>query len=217
MKQLYPLVMTDIALFTVQDRTLQVLLVKRKEDPAAGQWALPGGFLLPDEDRDLDDTARRVLLRKTHVAAPHLEQVATVSGTNRDPRGWSVCTLYYALLPADRISAVQGEKTEAVAWCAAHRPQHRLAFDHRLLLQRAVQALQAKVMQACLPLHLMPEKFTLTELQQACEAIQGDALDKSVFRRRFKGDPSLVLLPGDFLHGPQRPAQLYRARPGFQF
>ena len=79
MKQLFPLVMADIALFTVQDRLLNVLLVKRQEAPAAGEWALPGGFLLPDVDRNLDATARRVLKRKTQVDVPHLEQVATVS------------------------------------------------------------------------------------------------------------------------------------------
>lgn len=217
MKDLYPLVMTDIALFTVQQRELQVLLVKRKEEPAAGQWALPGGFLKPDVDADLDATAKRVLLRKTRVVTPHLEQVATFSGRDRDPRDWSVCTLYYALLPADRIGAVQGEKTEAIEWCNAYRPGHRLAFDHALLMRRAVEVLRAKVERFALPLHLMPAQFTLTELQQACEAIQGTALDKSVFRRRIKGDADLILLPGEFQLGPQRPAQLYCVRGGFTF
>lgn len=216
-KELYPLVITDIALFTVQDRQLQVLLVKRKEEPAAGQWALPGGFLKPAEDANLDATAKRVLLRKTKVEAPHLEQVATFSGPSRDPRDWSVCTLYYALLQADRIGAVQGEKTEAIEWCEAQRPRHRLAFDHALLLRHAVGVLRAKIERLALPLHLMPEKFTLTELQQACEAILGNALDKSVFRRRIKDDPNLVLLPGEFMHGPQRPAQLYQAATGLRF
>jgi 8-oxo-dGTP diphosphatase len=217
MKTLYPLVMTDIALFTVHDRRLQVLLVKRAEAPAAGQWALPGGFLKPGQDASLDATAARVLLRKTSVNVPHLEQVATFSGPDRDPRDWSVCTLYYALLPADRIAAVRGEKTEAVEWCDAHRPGHRLAFDHALMLRQAVEVLHAKVDRLALPLHLMPEKFTLTELQQACEAILGRALDKSVFRRRIKDSADLVLLPGEFVHGPQRPAQLYVARAGFRF
>jgi 8-oxo-dGTP diphosphatase len=217
MKKLFPLVMADIALFTVQDRHLRVLLVKRQEEPAAGEWALPGGFLLPDVDRDLDATARRVLHRKTRVDVPYLEQVTTVSGPDRDPRGWSVCTLYYALLPHDRISAVKGEKTEAIAWCRARSPEHACAFDHADLLSRAVSALREKVQRHALPLHLMPARFTLTELQHTCEAILGDDLDKSVFRRRIRDDPWLQMLPGEFVHGPQRPAQLYRAADEFRF
>lgn len=217
MEKLYPLVMADIALFTVQDRQLQVLLVKRKEEPAAGKWALPGGFLLPKIDADLDATARRVLLRKTQVDVPHLEQVTTVSGASRDPRGWSVCSLYYALLPHDRIGAVRGEKTEAVAWCNASKPQFPCAFDHAILLEMAVEKLRDKVRQHALPLHLLPAEFTLTQLQQTCEAIQGHALDKSVFRRRIKDDPSLVTIDGLFVRGSQRPAQLYQAVKSFRF
>ncbi len=217
MKKLFPIVLADIALFTVQDRKLQVLLVQRQNDPASGEWALPGGILKPDQDRNLEDTAKRVLLMKAQVEVPHLEQVATFSGPDRDPRGWSVSALYYALLPHDRITAVQGEKTEAIEWCDARHPGHQCAFDHAILLQAAVTKLQKKVEHAALPLHLLPEKFTLTDLQQSCEAILGHALDKSVFRRRIKGDPALVLLPGQFLLGPQRPAQLYRAPPDYLF
>ncbi len=217
MKKLFPLVMTDIALFTVQQRALQVLLVQRKEEPAAGEWGLPGGFLLPASDLSLDHTAIRVLRQKTSVDVPYLAQVGTFSGVDRDPRGWSVCTLYYALLPADQVHAVRGEKTQAVEWCAASGPGRSLAFDHARLLESAVGVLRDKVSRAALPLHLMAEKFTLTELQQACEAIIGTALDKSVFRRRIKEDANLVLLPDEFLLGPQRPAQLYRAHPDFTF
>ncbi len=217
MKKLFPLVLTDIALFTVEDRQLKVLMVQRQEAPAAGQWALPGGILRPDIDRNLDDTAMRVLRTKTNVDVPYLEQVATFSGPDRDPRDWSVCTLYYALLPHDRINAVKGDKTDAVAWCNARRPGHRCAFDHTLLLRTAVAKLQDKVERAALPLHLMSDRFTLTDLQQACEAILDRDLDKSVFRRRIKDDPALALLPGEFLRGPQRPAQLYQATKGFVF
>jgi 8-oxo-dGTP diphosphatase len=216
-KELFPLVLADIALFTVEDRQLKVLLVQRKEDPAAGKWALPGGILKPDIDRSLEDTATRVLRSKTGVAVPHLEQVATFSGPDRDPRGWSVSSLYYALLPRDRIAAVNGDKTEAIEWCDAHKPGHRCAFDHALLLRTAVTRLQDKVARSALPLHLLAAQFTLTDLQQACEAILSRELDKSVFRRRIKDDPALVPLVGEFLRGPQRPAQLYQARASFHF
>lgn len=217
MKQLFPMVMADVALFIVLNQQLCVLLVERSNAPQAGRWAFPGGILKPDTDHNLDDTARRVLLEKTRVDVPYLEQVATFSGPDRDPRGWSVSTLYYALLPHDRAPAVAGHKTEAVAWCNAQKPEHRLAFDHDLLLKAAVGKLRDKIERNALPLHLLPEKFTLTELQQTCEAILGHGLDKSVFRRHLKDDSRLVPLPGEFLLGSQRPAQLYRSAPGFRF
>jgi ADP-ribose pyrophosphatase YjhB (NUDIX family) len=84
-------------------------------------------------DGSLDHTALRILATKTRVALPHLEQVATHSGPDRDPRGWSVTTLYYALLPSDQVPAVAGDKTESIEWCDPERPGHRLVFDHRQL------------------------------------------------------------------------------------
>src|ERR1700758_5070307 len=134
MKKLFPLVTADIALFTLHDHSLRVLLVKRANVPDQGGGALPGGILKPDEDRSLDDTARRVLSRKTHVDVPFLEQVATFSGPGRDPRGWSLSVLYYALLPRDQVSAVAGTKPAAVAWVDAFAPEQPLAFDHAQLL-----------------------------------------------------------------------------------
>lgn len=217
MKQLFPLVTADIALFTVHDHSLRVLLVQRASDPQSGGWSLPGGVLKPVEDRSLDDTARRVLLSKTGVNVPFLDQVATFSGPDRDPRGWSLSVLYYALLPRDQIAAVAGAKTDAVAWADAFAPDRALAFDHSQLVASALAKLRDKVDRAALPLHLLPERFTLTELQRTCEVILGRPLDKSAFRRRLKDEPGLVELAGEFLRGAQRPAQLYRVAQGFRF
>ncbi|SAK84299.1 MutT/nudix family protein [Caballeronia hypogeia] len=216
-KKLFPFVTADIALFTIDDDTLRVLLVKRANPPAKGAWALPGGAIDPDADASLDEAARRVLSGKTLVDVPFLEQVATFSGAARDPRGWSLSALYYALLPRDQISAVAGRKTEAIAWANAFAADVELAFDHAELLATALEKLRDKVERAALPLHLLPERFTLTELQRTCEIIQGRALDKSSFRRRLKDEPNLIELEGEFLRGAQRPAQLYRAIEGFRF
>src|SRR5690349_6931896 len=98
--------MADVALFTMQEGRLKVLLLQRANEPAIGKWALPGGILKPDRDKSIVDTAKRVLQDKTRVTAAHLEEVCTFSGATRDPRGWSVTCLYYALLPADEIDAV---------------------------------------------------------------------------------------------------------------
>jgi 8-oxo-dGTP diphosphatase len=217
MKKLFPLVTTDIALLTVKDERLHVLLVRRANEPEKGCWALPGGVLDPAADRSLDDTVRRVLRSKTHVDIRYMEQVEVFSGRDRDPRGWSISVVYYALLPSDKVSAVAGDKAEAIEWVDAVELNRRLAFDHPLLLEAAVGRLRDKVAREALPLHLLPEKFTLTELQRTCEAVLGRPLDKSVFRRRIKDEPALVEMEGEFLRGPQRPAQLYATAEDFQF
>ncbi|GJH02767.1 NUDIX hydrolase [Paraburkholderia terrae] len=192
-------------------------MVKRANDPELGKWALPGGILNPATDADLDETAQRVLSGKTGVDVPFLEQVATFSGATRDPRGWSLSVLYYALLPSDQVHAVAGRATDAIEWRDAFAPGSRLAFDHAELIRAALATLRDKVDRAALPLHLLPARFTLTELQQTCESILGRSLDKSVFRRRLKDEPGIEQLPGEFLYGAQRPAQLYRAADGFRF
>ncbi len=214
---LYPIVGTSVALFTLKDDTLRVLLVRRGRDPSAGKWALPGGVLDPAVDASLDHAALRELATKTSVKLPHLEQIATWSGPDRDPRGWSLSTLYYALLPSDKVPAVADSKTEAIEWCNPEKPGHRLAFDHARMLPEALRVLRRKVDQGALPLHLLPEKFTLTELQRACEAILGRELDKGAFRRQLKTSPHLEIVPGEFQRGAQRPAQIYRAIQGFSF
>ena len=216
-KLLYPIVTADVALFSLQEQRLRVLLIQRANKPTPGGWALPGGVLKPELDGSLDHTALRILATKTRVALPHLEQVATHSGPDRDPRGWSVTTLYYALLPSDQVPAVAGDKTESIEWCDPERPGHRLVFDHRQLLAEALHTLRDKVERGALPLHLLPAKFTLTELQRACEAILGHELDKGAFRRQIKDAPQLVAVEGEFLRGAQRPAQMYRAAVGFAF
>lgn len=217
MKKLFPLVSADVVLFTVVDWELRVLLVKRENDPAPDTWALPGGLLRPDLDASLDDTAMRVLGSKVGVAVRYLEQVMTVSGPVRDPRGWSVSTVYYALLPGERVPAAAGASVTAVKWCSPVALPHPLAFDHDHLLGEALTRLRVKVRQGALPLHLLSQKFTLTDLQRACEAVLGTRLDKGAFRRLIKDEPALCLLPGEFLRGPQRPAQLFQAASDFRF
>jgi ADP-ribose pyrophosphatase YjhB (NUDIX family) len=216
-KKLFPLVSADVALFSIERERLRVLLVQRANVPEQGRWALPGGVLNPDVDASLEDTARRILREKIRVEVPYLAQVATYGGPDRDPRGWSVSVLFYALLPLDQVPAVAGSKTEAVDWRDAARPGPALAFDHAQHVAAALAKLRDKVERHALPLHLLPPKFTLTQLQRTVEAILGREVEKSAFRRRLKGDATLEEVPGEFERGVQRPAQLYRAAEGFVF
>jgi 8-oxo-dGTP diphosphatase len=217
MTKLFPLVTADVALFTLIEQRLRVLLVQRAEAPSSGYWALPGGILRPEEDDTLEDTAMRALRAKTGVDVRHLEQVATFSGARRDPRGWSMSTVYFALLPSDQVPAVAGDRTEAIEWCDPEKPGHRLAFDHAQLLAKALQQLRDKVERGALPLHLMAEKFTLTDLQRACEVYLCRPYDKGAFRRQIRDDPALVAVDGEFLRGSQRPAQIYSVAADFSF
>lgn len=215
-RELFPLVGVDIALFSVDQGRLQVLLVRRAEEPAAKQWALPGGILKPHLDNSLEAAARRVLAHKVSVELPLIEEVCTFSGPDRDPRGWSVSVLFYALLPRDKVNALVRNKVEALEWVGASAPGHRLAFDHAEHLTAAVAKLRAKVEADKLPLHLLPEKFTLTQLQRTIETILGRELDKSSFRRQIKTSSDLIELD-DYERGAQRPAKLFRASDGLSF
>ena len=217
MKKLFPIGAADVALFTVIDEALRVLLLQRDNEPQAGAWALPGALLKPEKDLTLEHTARRALAAKTRVEIRHLEQVSVFSGPNRDPRGYSVGLLFYALLPADQAPAVAGVKAAHVAWSDVARLKRPIAFDHREMISLATTRLRQKVERLILPLHLLSEKFTLTQLQRVCETVMGKQLDKSSFRRRLKSEKALVEVPGELEVGAYRPAQLYRAMRGFQF
>lgn len=215
---LYPLVTADVALFGLDPQdALRVLLVRRSEAPEAGRWALPGAVLDPERDAEIEATARHAFADKLRLALPHIEQVHVASGARRDPRGWSLSVVFAALVRCDEVEAHIANKIDGVDWvdpdAAAKR---RLAFDHASHVRHALAALREKVARRALPLHLLPELFTLSHLQRACEAVLGEPLDKSAFRRRLKS--STELEPTDeWARGHQRPAQLFRAAKGFAF
>lgn len=217
MKKLFPMVAADVALFTVLDDALRVLLIQRDNEPQAGAWALPGALLTPHMDLSLEGTALRALRSKTGVNPPHLEQLSVYSGPDRDSRGYSVSVLFSALLPADQAPAVAGAKASDIAWTNVADLKRLIAFDHREMIALATTRLRQKVERLILPLNLLPAKFTLTQLQRVCEAVLGTQLDKGAFRRRLKSEKALLEVPGEFELGAYRPAQLYRAAPGFRF
>lgn len=220
-KMLYPLVVADVALFSIDTDGLKVLLVKRSHAPAQGLWSLPGGILQPEVDDSLEAAARRVLRQKVSVEVPYLSEVRSFSGPNRDPRGWSIGMLFYALLPRDQVHAVVKDSVDEVEWVQADGHGRELAFDHAQQLEAALKALRDKVESHALPLHLMPAEFTLGALQRCCEAILGRTLDKSSFRRRLEHkegeSPVVVDLGYDEKTGAHRPSRLYRAPDDFSF
>ncbi len=205
-----PLTTVDMAIFSLIEGQLQVLLVKRAEHPARGLWALPGGFIDLQRDQQLDDAAYRKLKQKTGVDLAYLEQVASTGNQHRDPRGWSLTVLYYALIDAAEVVLRADPSASHVQWFQVQQArQLDLAFDHRALLAAAHERLKTKVEYTALPLYLMPPEFTLSELQQVFETILEKPLEKKSFRRRML-DAELLQDTGKLRRAGARPAQLYR-------
>lgn len=198
-------VTVDIVIFTIQEGVLQVLLVKRRISPFIGQVAIPGGFVR--EDENLDQAALRELQEETGVSDVYLEQLYSFGNPDRDPRGRVITVAYFALISADRRLKAGGDVSEAHWYPTEKLPP--LAFDHAAILDYAVERLRNKLEYTTVGFQLLPEKFTLTELQEVYEAILGKKLDKRNFRRKMSILRILKPLP-EYRRGGQRPAQLYR-------
>jgi ADP-ribose pyrophosphatase YjhB (NUDIX family) len=198
-------VTVDIVIFTIQAGVLKVLLVKRRIPPFAGQFAIPGGFV--HEDEDLDQAALRELKEETGVSDVYLEQLYSFGKPDRDPRGRVVTIAYFALISADRKLKAGSDAAEAAWYATDDLPP--LAFDHGEILDYALERLRNKLEYTTVGFQLLPEKFTLTQLQEVYQAILGRQLDKRNFRRKMS--VLKILKPiKEYQRGGQRPAQLYR-------
>ncbi|MFC5473301.1 NUDIX hydrolase [Paraherbaspirillum soli] len=200
----------DLVLLTLKDDGLKVALLKRDHDPFKGVLSLPGGYIHADEDADARDAALRVLRVKTGIESPYLEQLATFSGSARDPRGWSISVAYYALVSADVIERASHPDVQLLS---VDRPLN-LPFDHRQIVETAVARLRSISQYSSLPCHLLGETFTLPQLQRVYETLMGEALNKVSFRRKIFEMGMLEAIAGKFgASGAHRPAQLYRLKP----
>ncbi|MCH7337800.1 NUDIX domain-containing protein [Acinetobacter sp. NIPH 2699] len=205
-----PLFTVDMAIFSVTKGQLQVLMVQRSNFPEKGKWALPGGFVNLKTDPDLMVTAHRKLFEKTGINSPYLEQVETIGNQYRDPRGWSITALYFALIDFDKFEIQESTTTETSQWVPINQAlKFDLAFDHKKLLRLAFDRLCNKTRYTALPVSLMPELFTLTELQTIYEIILGHTLEKKSFRRRMQ-EAGAVEETGQQKIVGKRPAQLFR-------
>jgi len=206
----------DIAIFTVLDDLLKVLLVKRADsagEPFPGRWALPGGYVDVDVDADLSACAQRKLQEKTGIVSPYLEQLGSWGSASRDPRGWSATHVYFALIPGKEVSLSKGANAADVDWFdvdgVLRKP--RLAFDHAEILRTAVERLRGKVEYTSLPAFLLSEPFTLPQLQHVYEVILGRPVDKSGFRTRMLA--AEFIDEAGYVEGESnRPAMGYRLR-----
>ncbi|MFE8925090.1 NUDIX hydrolase [Streptomyces rochei] len=208
-------VTVDLAVLTLRAGALHVLLVERGQEPYAGRWALPGGFLLPEESAET--AARRELAEETGLAdvtGLHLEQLRTYSEPDRDPRMRVVSVAFAALLPHPPEPRGGGDASQA-RW-VPYDAAADLAFDHDRILADARDRVGAKLEYTCLATAFCPPEFTLGELQQVYETVWGTALDRPNFRRKVLATPGFVeAVPGAarLTGGRGKPAALYRAGP----
>ncbi len=204
-----PALTVDIVAFSIQNQKLCVLLIERAEDPFTGMWALPGGFVKTDED--LNAAAERELEEETGVRGAYLEQLYTYGAPNRDPRGRVVSVAHFALIPSNEpIHASGGSDAARAQW----HPMHALpplAFDHQEIVFYALRRLRYKLEYTAVGFELLPENFSLSELQQTYEIILGEDLDKRNFRRRIL-QASIIEATPHKRSGEGRPARLYRYR-----
>ena len=199
-----PYTTVEIVIFTVADGALRVLLTRRPPDPSEPYPAtpcLPGGYVDIERDATLHDCALRKLREKTGFSAPFLEQLGSWGGASRDPRGWTATHVYFALVPPSPDAALW-----PLADVVCMQP---LAFDHSDILRAALSRLRSKAEYTSLPAFLLPEPFTLPQLQRVYEVILGRPLDKSAFRKRTL-DAGLLVEDGMIKGGFGRNAMGYR-------
>ena len=202
-----PAVTVDLVIFTVNDDMLKVMLVKRADEPFADSWSIPGGFLKTSES--LEDAALRVLKEKAGVENVYVEQLYTFGNPNRDPRARVITVTYFALIPwKDLIQPASGKVSNLMWASVTHLP--KLAFDHREIVEYAVQRLRAKASYSNIVYGLMPRQFRLSELQRMYEIIINDKLDKRNFRKRMLATGLLQETGRKDHAGAHRPAMLYR-------
>jgi len=188
-------VTVDIAILTIQDGQLSVLLVRRGTHPFRGAWALPGGFVGPRED--IDSAAHRELVEETGVDAhTHLEQLRCYGAPGRDPRMRVVSVAYLALMPEPSRPAAGTDAVEARFWPVADltgRGAPALAFDHGHILDDAVERARAKLEYTDLAATLVDEPFTIAELRRVYEAVWGVELHPANFRRKVLGTQGFIV------------------------
>ncbi len=220
-----PAVAVDLVILTIVDAQLRVLLVKRKEHPFKDAWALPGGFLRVGESadaqgEDLEAAAKRELHEETGLSSDRifLEQLYTFGKSGRDPRMRVVSVAYIALVRPDLAPIVRagGDVSRAQWFVIDGLKKVELAFDHRAVVQLALERIRGKLDYSNLAFDLVPMTFTIPELRTVFAIVLAKAQDPGNFRRRFNRmleDGLIERAPGKRITT-SKPATVYRYKRG---
>jgi 8-oxo-dGTP diphosphatase len=218
-------VTVDVVLLTVRSGRISVLLVQRRGHPFRGRWALPGGFVEPDDD--LDGAARRELEEETgvlvsgggeSVALGHIEQLRSYGTPDRDPRMRVVSVAYVGFTAHNEPAVAGSDATDVRLWAIddlaipgfGSDDGVPLAFDHGQIIADGIERSRAKLEYTTLATAFLDEPFTLGELRRVYEAVWGEALHEGNFRRKVLSTPGFVEPTGGTAPTDGRPAALYR-------
>jgi 8-oxo-dGTP diphosphatase len=206
-KYKFAVIATDIVIFTVENGELEILLIKMKKKPFTDCWAVPGGLVKPIES--VDSAAERILSEKTGVKNVYLEQFYTFGDIDRDPFGRVVSVAYLALIPSRGLKLQTNSEYADVKWFPVDKLP-KLAYDHKEMVNVAISKIQEMLERTNIAYSLLPEEFTLTELQSVYEIILKRDLDKRNFRKKiFLLD--IMKKAGRKKQGrASRPAELYK-------
>ncbi len=177
----------DCVLFGFDGKDLKILLIERNEDPYKDWWALPGNIVGNNES--LDQSAERILYELTGLSGIYMEQYYAFGDPGRHPRGRVITLAYYALI---RLGGGSGEKdlmpqisyAKRASWISISKLP-KLAFDHQEIYDKGLEKIKRRINHQPIAFELLPEKFTLTQLQHVYELILGRSLDKRNFRKKI--------------------------------
>lgn len=173
-------VSVDCIIFGFDEGELKLLLLKRNFEPAMGKWSLMGGFV--QEEESVDAAAKRVLAELTGLEDVYMEQVGTFGDVDRDPGERVISVAYYALINVNEYDRELVQQHNAYWMNVNELPP--LIFDHPAMIEKARELMKHKASDKPIGFNLLPELFTLTQLQNLHEAIYGESIDKRNFRKR---------------------------------
>jgi 8-oxo-dGTP diphosphatase len=197
----------DCVVFGLDEEDLKIILIQRARAPYKGKWALPGGFVQIDEA--LEEAAERELREETGIQNVFLEQLYTFGDVKRDPRDRIVSVAYYALVNLRDHEIRAATDARNAAWFSIDDIPS-LPFDHNRIVEIALKRLRGKVRYEPIGFELLPEKFTLTQLQRMYEKILEQAIDKRNFRKKILGMGLLEETDEVQMDVAHRAARLYR-------
>lgn len=201
----HPAVTTDCVIFGFNGERLQVLLIERGIEPFKGRWAFLGGFLKMDETAE--EGAKRELKEETGLENAYIQQLHTFSAPNRDPRERVITIAYYTLVKIQEVKG--GDDAASARWFPLDEIPP-LAFDHDYILRMATQRLREQIHFQPIGFELLPEKFTIRELQSLYEAILGINFDRRNFAKKMLHLEILTELDETVWRTPKREARLYK-------
>jgi len=215
-------VTVDIAVLSIIRSKLSIVLIQRAQEPFKDMWALPGGFLLPDKDVDLESAALRELAEETNIRQAFIEQLKTYGDRGRDPRDRVVSVAYYAIISEDHISNLKlSADTDAkdVRWFEIENLPN-LAFDHSKIVADAINRIRGKIDYSPLAFSFVPREFTWPQLQAVYECVLARKLNASNFRKKVNNQFELIELSDKQIkrnkRGPRANYFIYR-QPRLQF